>query len=143
MSPLVRDLIKHKGGKVESINPEATVDAAIAQMTAKHVGSLLVIAGDELVGIVTERDMLVRVLAARCDPLTTVVGNVMTRDLIVIRPQDTVSRALAIVSDCRCRHLPVVESGKLLGIISAGDLTAWLVRDQRQTIEDLHQYITR
>ncbi|MEO8844915.1 MAG: CBS domain-containing protein [Kofleriaceae bacterium] len=143
MTQLVHDLIKHKGGKVESTSPETSVDAAIVHMTAKHIGSLLVISNGELVGIITERDMLARVLAARRDPLTTFVREVMTRDLIVIRPHDTIARALAIVSDCRCRHLPVVEGGKLLGLISSGDLTAWLVRDQRQTIDDLHQYITR
>jgi CBS domain-containing protein len=143
MSQLVRDLIKHKGSKVESVGPESTVDLASAHMTEMHIGSLLVIAGGELVGIVTERDLLARVLAVRRDPLTTVVGDVMTRDVIMIRPQDPITRALAIVSDCRCRHLPVEDGGKLLGVISAGDLTAWLVRDQRQTIADLHQYITR
>jgi CBS domain-containing protein len=143
MTQLVQDLIKYKGSKVESTSPETSVDAAIAHMTAKHIGSLLVLSGGELVGIVTERDMIARVLAARRDPLTTLVREVMTRELILIRPHDTIDRALAVVSDCRCRHLPVVEGGKLLGVISAGDLTAWLVRDQRQLIDDLHQYITR
>lgn len=143
MTQLVHDLIKHKGSNVESTSPETSVDAAIVHMTAKHIGSLLVISDGELVGIVTERDLIARVLAARRDPLTTIVREVMTRELILVRSHDTIDRALAIVSDCRCRHLPVVDGGKLLGLISAGDLTAWIVRDQRQTIEDLHQYITR
>lgn len=143
MMELVRDLIKHKGTKVESVAPDAFVDAAIVHMNAKHIGSLLVIASGELVGIVTERDMLARVLVPRRDPATTLVREVMTRDVIVVRPHDTIARALAIVSDCRCRHLPVVDGGNLLGVISEGDLTAWVVRDHRQTIDDLHQYITR
>lgn len=143
MSQLVKDLIKHKGNKVETVAPDAFVETAIVHMNAKHIGSLLVIDDGELVGIVTERDMLARVLVPRRDPTTTLVREVMTRDVIVIRPHDTISRALAIVSDCRCRHLPVVDGGNLLGVISEGDLTAWIVRDHRQTIEDLHQYITR
>lgn len=143
MTQLVQDLIKFKGSKVESTSPETSVDAAVAHMAAKHIGSLLVLAGGDLVGIVTERDLLSRVLAARRDPLATLVREIMTRELVLIRPHETIDRALAIMSDCRCRHLPVVEAGKLLGVISAGDLTAWLVRDQRQLIDDLQQYITR
>ncbi len=140
---LISDLLASKGNQVEVIDRDATIDAAAAQMSKCHVGSLLIIVDDRVAGILTERDVLLRVVAARRDPMTTRVHEAMTRELVVIRPEDTILRAMTVATDWRCRHLPVIDDNRLCGIVSAGDLTAWLVRDQRQTINDLHQYITR
>jgi CBS domain-containing protein len=140
----IHHVIAAKGSQVEAIDPDDLVEHAIARMNGQHIGSLVVLRDDQLVGILTERDLLVRVLAARRDPATTKVRDVMTRDVVVLRLCDTIASAMAIVTHRRCRHLPVVEEdGRICGVVSSGDLTAWLVRDQEQTIDDLHQYITR
>ncbi|MFT3691752.1 MAG: CBS domain-containing protein [Kofleriaceae bacterium] len=143
MTALVKDLLAHKGTRVEIIRSDATIDQAIAKMIAAGVGSLIVLDGSAVLGIVTERDMMVRVLAAHRDPLITPVRDVMSRDLIVAHSRDPLTLVSALMTDCRFRHLPVVDDGKLVGLISAGDVTAWQVREQRQTIDDLHDYITR
>lgn len=143
MSALVRDLLVFKGPRVEVVRPDTLVDRAIAKMIAAGVGSLIVVDAGEPRGIVTERDMLVRVLAEHRDPAATRIGDVMTRDLIVAHPNDSLTRVTGLMTDCRFRHLPVVDNGELVGLISAGDITAWQVRAQRQTIDDLHEYITR
>jgi CBS domain-containing protein len=144
MNQLVLDVMRCKGSEIEVIEPDETIDVAVERMTSRHVGSLLVILDDRLVGILTERDLLIRVLAARCDPRTTEVQDVMTQQpLVVIGPQATVAEALAIVTRSHCRHLPVVDGDRILGVISAGDLTASLVKDQQATIDDLYIYITR
>ncbi len=143
MTPLIRELLASKHSRVEAIEPGATVGTAVAQMNARHVGSLLVIEQRRLVGILTERDLLVRVLAAKLDPAGITVGSVMTRNPIVITADDTIFDAMTVVTRTRCRHLPVVDRGEICGIVSVGDLTAWQVRDQQQTIDDLYLYITR
>jgi CBS domain-containing protein len=144
MNRLVQDVMRRKSSEIEVIEPDETIDVAVEWMTSRHVGSLLVVSEGRLVGILTERDLLVRVLAARCDPMTTEVQEVMTRQpLVVIGPQATVAEALAIVTRTRCRHLPVVDGDRILGLVSAGDLTASLVQEQQTTIDDLYVYITR
>ena len=143
MNNRIFDVIANKGDQVEVIAADDLVDAAVDRMNHRHVGSLLVIEDHKLVGILTERDLLVRVLAARLDPASTYVHDVMTREVIVIGPGDSVTAAMEIITRRRCRHLPVVDGGRICGLVSAGDLSAWLVRDQQQTIDDLHQYITR
>lgn len=143
MNDRIERILANKGSHVEVIAPEDHVMTAVELMNSRRIGSLLVISDGRLVGILTERDLLKRVLAARLDPATTLVRDVMTRDLIVIGPQDTLGDALAIITRNRCRHLPVVDGDKLLGVVSAGDLNAWLVRDQQMTIYDLTDYICR
>ncbi len=144
MNQLIVDVMRGKSSKIEVIEPDETVDVAVEWMTSRHVGSLLVISDGRLVGILTERDLLVRVLAARCDPKTTEVQDVMTRQpLVVIGPQATIADGLAMVTRSRCRHLPVVDGDRILGVVSAGDLTAALLKDQQFTIDDLYVYITR
>jgi CBS domain-containing protein len=93
------------------------------------------------VGIFTERDVLVRVVDAGRDPAATRVEEVMTRELAVIRSATRVEEAMSVMTEKRCRHLPVVEEGRLAGMISIGDVTRWIVRNQRHTIDDLVSYI--
>lgn len=143
MDHRIHEVLAAKGRPVEIVDQDALVAIAVEQMNQAHIGSLLVSDGDRLVGIVTERDLLVRVLGAGRDPTVTKVHEVMTRELVVIGADDLVVEAMMVVSARRCRHLPVVENGKVLGLVSAGDLTAWILREQQQTIDDLHDYITR
>lgn len=144
MNQLVHEVMRRKGSEIAVIEPDETIDVAVEWMTARHVGSLLVMSDGRLVGILTERDLLVRVLAARRDPMTTAVQDVMTRQpIVVIGPHDTVAEALSLITRTRCRHLPVVDGDRILGVVSAGDLTASLVKEQQSTIDDLYVYITR
>jgi len=141
--PIAR-VLGHKGNDVETIAPETMVIAAVHKMNAHKIGALLVVDGERPVGIFTERDVLVRVVAAGLDPKTTPVSEVMTRNPVVVQSTVTVKEALFVISTKRCRHLPVVDDGGgVRGLISIGDLTSWLVRDQQRTIEDLHDYMTR
>lgn len=141
--PIAR-VLDHKGSDVQAITPDTTVIAAVQRMNERKIGALLVIDGDRPVGIFTERDVLVRVVAAGLDPRTTPVSEVMTRNPVVVRSDVTVKEALFVITQRRCRHLPVVDDDTgVRGLISIGDLTSWLVRDQQRTIEDLHDYMTR
>jgi len=136
-------VLEHKGRAVESIAPSATVFEAVTRMNDRHIGALLVCEDKRPVGIFTERDILVRVIARRVDPSTTPVAEVMTRHLITIRSDASVTDAMRVITHERCRHLPVVDDHELRGLVSIGDLTSWLVRDHQRTIEDLEDYIRR
>jgi CBS domain-containing protein len=138
----IRHILAHKGPHVHAIDPQATVSQAVEVMNELRIGSLVVVDGEELVGIFTERDVLRRVVAACVDPRTALVESVMTRELVTIEPDTSIAIAMSLITEHRCRHLPVVEDGRLLGLVSSGDLTAWLVSDQQQTIWDLYFYIT-
>jgi len=138
----LRAVIEEKGGKVHSIAPTATVVEAVDVMNAAGVGALMVLDSDLPVGIISERDLLRRVVGKRLDPETAKVADVMTRDLVVIRPDVDVEDAMAVVSEKRVRHLPVVENGKLVGVVSSGDLTRWATRDRDVQIKQLIDFIT-
>ena len=143
MNETIEKVLEHKGDTVEAIAPETSVLRAVERMNECHIGSLVVCDGDRPVGIFTERDVLVRVIARGLDPKRTPVGEVMTRDPIAIRPDVTITEAMLVITERRCRHLPVVDDNKLRGLISIGDLTSWLVRHQQRTIDDLHDYMNR
>ena len=141
METQLRTLLENKPGAVLSASPEMTVAAAVAVLNARNVGALLVMNGAELIGVFTERDVLRRVVGEHRDPDTTRVGDVMTRDLVVMRPSSTVQDAMTVVSERRFRHLPIVEEGKVVGVISAGDLNHWLIRNRDVDISELVDYI--
>ena len=143
MNETIERVLADKGDTVEAIAPDTSVLRAVERMNQCHIGSLVVCDGERPVGIFTERDVLVRVVARGLDPKRTPVGEVMTRDLIAIRPDVTVTEAMLVITERRCRHLPVVDDRGLRGLISIGDLTRWIVRDQEQTIEDLYEYLRR
>lgn len=135
-------VLQSKGHEVLTIAPDKTVIEAVRTMNEHGIGSLLVMNGDEVVGIFTERDVLRRVVDAELDPRTTKVAKVMTRELVTVRQRMTVTEAMAVVTETRCRHLPVIEDGRLLGMVSIGDLTRWVSREQAFHIQDLVNYIT-
>jgi len=143
MKASIRAVLEFKGRDVETVDPDASVFVAVQRMNIRHIGALVITEQRDLVGIMTERDILTRVVATNRDPTATRVWEVMTRDPVIIDADATVEEALGVVSRRRCRHLPVVYQGALYGLVSAGDLTAWIVRDQRRTIEDLYDYVTR
>ncbi len=142
MNDQLRTLIADKGNRVHSIEPTATVIEAVRRMNDSGIGALLVTRAGNPVGIFTERDVLRRVIARGLDPLTTPLGEVMTREIVVVGPSVTVGEAMAIVTAKRIRHLPVVENGKLLGLVSSGDLTRWVSRGRENQIQQLVEFIT-
>ncbi|MFO7640126.1 MAG: CBS domain-containing protein [Candidatus Competibacteraceae bacterium] len=116
--------------------PSETVAAAVARMKEKNIGSLIVKEGESVVGILTERDLLVRVLAAG-RPLSLPVAEVMTSGPFCLSPETTVGQAMSVVTDVRIRHLPVVEENRLVGMVSIRDLGDWLVANFQEERERL------
>ena len=140
--PTVRDILTAKGAHVQSIGPEATVLDAALVMNEHKIGSLVVMSGGYLIGIITERDILQRVVVPRRDPGETLVEEVMTTELVCCQPHTSVEEARGVMKNRRIRHLPVAdESRRLLGLISIGDLNAHEAHDHEWTIHVLHEYI--
>jgi CBS domain-containing protein len=143
MNEAVTALLDEKAETLEVVRPATMILDAISRMNQRRIGSVLVMEGDRLAGIFTERDVLTRVVTGRLDPAKTPVAEVMTRQPVTIKPTTTVREALMVVTDTRRRHLPVVADGKVLGMVSIGDLTRWIVRDQQREIDDLIDYVRR
>jgi CBS domain-containing protein len=122
---------------VHSVGPDNSVTECVRVMSAYHIGALMVLDGERLIDIFTERDALNRVLAAGLDPVSTRVSSVMTQDPFCISPGTTVAEAMELVTQRRFRHLPVVEDGKVLAVVSSGDLTHWLVKDRVGEVQEL------
>lgn len=138
----VQEILTIKGSHVCSISPEASVYEAACLMNDNKVGSLLVSDEGRLVGIFTERDVLVRVVGQRRNVDETQVGDVMTGEVACCRPHTTIEEARGVMKNRRIRHLPVLDDGdKILGLISIGDLNAWQNNSQEMTIYWLEQYI--
>jgi len=142
MNTSLNVLLSEKEPDIHTVTPDSSVVDAVRDMNHARIGALIVLERDRVVGIFTERDVLVRVVAADRDPVTTVVRDVMTRDPVSVTPEMPVRDAMVLVTEKRFRHLPVVRDGRLCGIVSSGDLTRWMVRDQRDEIDHLNAYIT-
>ena len=139
---LVKHLLDRKGGEIVTIVAEASVLEAIKLMADRTVGSLLVMDGENLNGIVTERDYARKVILKGRSSESTQVGEIMTTKVYTAKPDQTVNECMTVVTERRIRHLPVVENGKVVGIISIGDLVEAIISDQREEIEQLEQYIS-
>lgn len=134
-------ILKEKGTVVHTIDGHATVHDAAVRMSELRIGALLVCENDAPVGIFTERDLLKRVVLPRLDPATVTVGEVMTRDPVCIELDQRVKETMAIMTERRTRHLPVVEGGKVVGMVSIGDVVRFLSRSQEFEIHRLTEYI--
>lgn len=139
---LVKHLLDSKGTKIISITEEASVLDAIKMMAERSIGSLLVMAGGELKGIVTERDYARKVIVKGRSSKSTQVGEIMTADVCTATTQQTVNDCMTVMTERRIRHLPVVEDGEVLGLISIGDLVQAIIADQQEEIQQLEQYIS-
>ena len=138
----VSDLLRVKGNDVHTIESRASVLDAVRRMVDRNVGSLLVLEGDEIAGIITERDYLREIVLKGRTSRETPVGAIMTKKVIVVRPEDTVEGCMAIMTEKRIRHLPVLRDGVVDGMISIGDLVRQLSQDQKAEIRYLTDYIT-
>ena len=139
----VRDLLDSKGMAIYSVGPDDPVLDAIKTMAERHVGALLVMKGDELVGIISERDYARKVILLGRASGDTPVSQIMSSPVHTVNPKRTVSDCMRLMTQYRVRHLPVVENGRVVGVISIGDLVKAVIEDQRQTIEQLEDYIHR
>ncbi len=137
----VRHLLEQKGRNVWTIGPDATVFDALARMAEKDVGSLVVMDGERLVGIVTERHYSRNVILKGKKSPTTLVGEIMERDVIHVRPEQSVELCMALMTEKRVRHLPVLEGRKVVGIVSIGDLLKSIISKQKFVIDELEHYI--
>jgi CBS domain-containing protein len=126
-----------EGKAIHSVGPDTPVTECVRLMTASKIGALIVLDGKRLIGIFTERDALNKVLAGGLDPGKTKVSKVMTKDPYFIRPTTTIDDAMKLITKRRFRHLPIVDRGKVLGVVSSGDLTHWLVQDQMGEVQEL------
>jgi CBS domain-containing protein len=138
----VGEILREKGHTVYTSPPTATILQAVETMGAKHVGALLVCDEEGLIGILSERDVLTRVILERRDPATTKVKDVMTREIVCADPETSGEEAMAIMTDRRCRHLPVVSEEGLEGIVSIGDLVRVAARDQEFEVRMLIDYVS-
>ena len=139
---LVQQLLDRKGDEVISIVQDASVFDAIKLMADRAVGSLLVMDGDELKGIVTERDYARKVIIQGRSSESTPVADIMTTELVTASPTQSVNDCMTLMSERRIRHLPVVIDGKVVGLISIGDLVQAIILDQKEEIEQLGSYIS-
>ena len=138
----VSDILAGKGRHMVTISSQATVLTAATVMSDNKVGSLLVLDEGRLIGMLTERDVLQRIVAEQRDPKTTAVAEVMTRDVVCCRPHTDMDEARSVMKHRRIRHLPVLEEGGgVIGLISIGDLNAYQVDSAERTIYLLKEYI--
>jgi CBS domain-containing protein len=126
-----------KRDPIHSVGPDVSVTECVRTMTSEKLGALIIMDGQRLIGIFTERDAMNKVLAAGRDPLKTKVSEVMTDNPYSIPPTTTVGEAMTIVTNRRFRHLPIVENGKVLAVISSGDLTHWMMQDKTGSVQQL------
>ena len=134
-------LLRDKASAIHSISPTSTVLDAIALMSERNIGALPVLQGGRLVGMFSERDYTRKVVLMGRNSRDTHVGEIMTRDPVVVDPDATVNDCMEIMTEERVRHLPIVEDGKLTGILSIGDLVKWIISAQTATIEHLTRYV--
>ena len=138
----VRLVLKQKGQNIWFVSPEECVYNAIEIMADKHVGALLVVSDGNLVGVVSERDYARKVILQGKSSKQTQVKEIMTSPAIFVTPEQRVEDCLRIMTEKHIRHLPIVEDGIILGVVSIGDLVKWMVSAQQQTISQLQSYIT-
>lgn len=136
------DVLKIRSKEHVTIAPAASVSEAVELMNVHEIGSVVVLQKGDLVGILTERDVLLRVVGAHRDPDATTVAEVMTVEVITATPTTTVLEAMSLMTRLRKRHLPVLQGQTPVGMISQGDLTHWVIRDNEAYIEDLVFYIS-
>ena len=138
----VAEILAAKGGAVHRTSPETSAYDAVAEMVRQSVGSVLVTEGDAIVGIFTERDYLRRVLLEDRDPRATRVREVMTPRIVCVEPSRSIADCMAIMTQQRFRHLPVVDGGRLAGVVSIGDLVKYLSAEREVELRYLTEYIT-
>lgn len=142
MNDPISALLERKGSSVQILAPSVSVAEAVAVMNRNKISSILISEGGRVTGIFTERDVLRRVVGENREPKTTPLSLVMSAGVATVSPHTTVEEALAVFTQRRCRHLPVMHEGKLVGLISVGDISRWLAEVHRHEAEHLKNYIS-
>ena len=142
MLTTVSDLLKVKGDAVWYVSPETTLLSALQYMAEKHIGALLVLDGNRIAGIVSERDFVRKIAETDACQIDLPVQEYMTRDVVTITPDQTIEDCMTLMTEERIRHLPVVKDGKPAGMISIGDVVKAIITSQEFTIEQLNKYIS-
>jgi len=135
------DILRFKGQTVHSVRPDDTVLAALGVMAKHEIGAVLVLDGDQLVGILTERDYARKVVLVGRSSKDSPVRSIMTADVVCVPPSRTVEECMGLMTERRVRHLPVVENGRVVGLVSIGDLVKATIDEQEFTINQLKSYI--
>lgn len=142
MPMLIETILKDKGGSVFTVEADSTLSVAAKVLDEKKIGAAVAVNADgSLAGVLSERDIVRRVARHGAEALNMTVSDAMTRDVITISPKETMSDGLARMTDRRVRHLPVVDDGKLLGLVSIGDLVKWKIADAEAEAEMLKSYM--
>lgn len=141
MNTSIATLLEGKGRALHTVPANVTVFEAVQKMNQHRIGAMLVMDGLKLAGIFTERDALTRVIAASLDPKSTPLARVMTAKVLTVEPETTVQQVMDIFAEKRCRHLPVIQNDRLVGLISIGDVSRWVANVHRAEAESLRQYI--
>jgi CBS domain-containing protein len=137
----VRQLLQAKGGALHSVSPDTRVFEALKLMAEKEIGALVVLEGGALAGIMSERDYARKVILHGKSSHDIPVRDIMTSQVVTVTPGQTVDQCMALMTSKRIRHLPVTEAGKLVGLVSIGDLVKEVIAEQEQTIRQLESYI--
>ncbi|MCW8882040.1 MAG: CBS domain-containing protein, partial [Sedimenticola sp.] len=137
----VENILAQKDDRIWSIEPDASVYEALLMMDRRDIGALLVIQNDSLIGILSERDYARKIIIKGKSSKETLVKEVMTKDVCYVDKKKKVDECLAIMSDKRIRHLPVMENNELIGLISIGDVVKSIISEQEIVIDDLYNYI--
>lgn len=138
----ISGVLAQKGNVIWSISPEATVFEAIQRMAEKNIGAVVVLENETLLGLISERDYTRKVALLGRSSKETLVKDIMTTSVVTVTPEHTVEECLRLMNDKRVRHLPVLKGGKLIGIVSIGNLVNWIISAQSETIHQLEDYIT-
>ena len=141
MIETVRSILRVKGNQIWSLGPDATVFEAISLMAEKRIGALLVLAGDRLEGIISERDYARKVILLGHSSKDTLVRQIMTPHVVTVTPEHTVVDCMRLITSHRIRHLPVIEQERPVGIVSIGDVVNSIIHTQAETIQHLNNYI--
>ncbi len=137
----VKQLLQMKGGTVHAVAPESSVLDAIKLMAEKGIGALVVLDHGRLAGVVSERDYARKVILHGRSSQATAVRDIMTDNVVTVRSEQTVEDCMALMTEKRIRHLPVIDGGKLAGVVSIGDLVKEVIADREETIKQLESYI--
>lgn len=138
----VSQILERKGGRVVSMAEDQPVMEAVRLMAEHHIGAVLVMRGDELAGIASERDYARKVVLQGRSSSDTLVATIMSSPVVCVGPSESLGDCMAIMTERHIRHLPVLEGGRILGIVSIGDLVKEVIEDQKQEISYLQQYIS-
>ena len=137
----VGNILKQKGNQVWSIGPEDTVYRALEILAEKNIGVLLVMEGEKVVGIFSERDYARKVILKGKSSVKMKVGEIMSKNVLYASPGDSVEKCMAIITENKIRHLPIMQDGKLLGMITSGDIINHIISRQKFEIQELKKYI--